>query len=99
MRYLPFVSSASYDWAIRVAEGAERHAEKMEQLAARETEKAVVLFEKVQQLTDMIVSMKRENFVAEVPVTHTALSVDEADEYSAEEDASARVAMLKRKLT
>jgi hypothetical protein len=94
----PFVSRTAYDMALRVAEGAQRHAENMEALATREAEKSVALFDKVQELTDKIVSMKRENFVVETPITHSALSVDEADEFSTEEDHATRQAMLKRRL-
>jgi hypothetical protein len=93
----PFVSRFAYDMALKVAEGAQRHAENMEHLAARETKKADALQAKVWELADRLVSMKKENFVEDVPVTHAALSVDEADEFAAEEDATARQGMLKRK--
>lgn len=94
---LPFVSAASYNWALRVAEGAEKYADHMAELAIRESARVVQLEAKVSELTDIIVDMKKQNFVVDVPITSTPLSVDEADEYAVAEE-EARPALLKRKL-
>lgn len=101
---LPFVSAATYDWAIRAAE---RHADEADREAKRadvERHRASRFYEywqtevaRVVQLTETIVAMKRENFVVDVPVTNTALSVDEADEYAVA-DEEAKPGLLKRKL-
>ena len=97
MRF-PFVSVHSYDWAVRHSERLADEADKANLMTERERWRAEQLQKKVWELTDLIVSMRKQNFVNDVPVTHVPLSTDEADEYAAEEDEGKRKAMLKRKL-
>lgn len=101
---LPFVSAATYNWAIRHAERLANERDRMEVQLERVRAESVRCFDRwetecarVAQLTDTIVAMKRENFVAEVPITNVPMSTDEADEYTVAEE-SARPALLKRKL-
>lgn len=101
---LPFVSAATYDWAIRHSE---RLADEADDLRARledvtrllgvEWERSRAIEARTEKLIDTITGMKRENFVVDVPITSTALSVDEADEYAVA-DEEAKPGLLKRKL-
>lgn len=94
---LPFVSAATYDWAIRHSE---RLADENTDLRAMQVvhwNRVQRLETRISELTDTIVEMKKVNFVVDVPVTNTALSVDEADEYSVA-DEEAKPGLLKRKM-
>lgn len=94
---LPFVSAATYDWAIRHSERLADEAQHLASYLELEQQRNLRLGTRVAELLDTIVAMKRENFVVDIPVTNTALSVDEADEHFMA-DEEAKPGLLKRKL-
>lgn len=94
---LPFVSSATYDWAIRHSERLADEAQQYSTFLTESLNRESRLQARNAELLDIIVDMKQQNFVVDVPITNTALSVDEADEYAVA-DEEAKPGLLKRKL-